>query len=186
MTSKTQKAFTLVELLVVIALIGIIVAFALISSNLLRSDRNVQDQVYKLASIMAALSEESQMQGREFGLEITRTGYRFVEFDPLAEVWAETIGDDLLQAQSLEEDVVFELIIEDRQIALEDEPIDLEIADDDKRDTVDDYLPHIWILSSGDISPFQLNVVRATDNATAGLKVEIGGIIEVIQDESEI
>ena len=43
------------------------------------------------------------MQGRDFGLEFMQKGYRFVEYDPILDIWAEVLGDDMLGTRQLEE-----------------------------------------------------------------------------------
>lgn len=75
-------------------MIAIMAALALMSFGLIGNDRDVQDQVARLSAIIEMSSEEAQMQGRDFGLEFVRSGYRFVEYDELLDVWSEVIGDD--------------------------------------------------------------------------------------------
>ena len=140
------------------------------------------------------------MQGRDFGLELTLEGYRFVEFDPLFNVWVEVVGDDLLTSKELPDEMEFELQLEGRKVQLPLEAKELKEPekDDDKdsegafqvydqyqRDLTDDYLPHILILASGDVSPFRLSIVRQFDDRHITVTKEVGKDLEVVRDEDD-
>lgn len=182
-----RRGFTLIELLVVIAVAAILVTIAVMSFNLIGDDRAVQKQVLKLSTLIDMASEEAQIQGREYGLELMQGGYRFVEYDHYLEAWSEVIGDDLLVPRELDQDMVIELFLEDRRVLLQETAKDTESGDEQaKRDLTDDYLPHILIMASGDISPFQLEIVRLTDEVTVGLKLEVGGDLEMINHDQEL
>jgi len=183
----TARGFTLIELLVVIAVAAILVTIAVISFNLVRDDRAVQKQVIRLSSLIDMASDEAQIQGRNYGLEFMQGGYRFVEYDPYLDTWNEVIGDDLLQPRELDEDMVVELFLEDRRVLLQTEAKDTESDEDENdRDLTDDYLPHVLIMASGDISPFRLDIVRMTDEMAVGLKLELGGELEIVTDDQEL
>ncbi len=179
-----KSGFTLIELLVVIAVAAILVTIAVMSFNLIGDDREVQKQVLKLSTLIDMVSEEAQIQGREYGLEFMLGGYRFVEFDPYLESWNEVIGDDLLIPRALGEGMIIELILEDRRILLQEQAREAD-TDDDQRDLTDDYLPHVLILASGDITPFSLEIVRLADDMTVGLKLDVGGELETVNHDQE-
>jgi len=184
---SAPRGFTLIELLVVIALLGILISIAVVSFNLIGDDRGVQKEIQKISSLIDLASEEAQMQGRDYGLEFLQTGYRFVEYDPFLDTWNEVIGDELLRPRTLQEDMELELRLEDRRVLLQTEAKETEQEDDmNNRDLTDDYLPHVLILASGDITPFQLFVVRLTDRATVGLELKLGIGLEVIVDDAEL
>lgn len=186
--SSAGSGFTLIEILVVVVIVGIISAMMLISFNLIGNDRNLKEQATRLASLLEMTLDEATLQGRDFGLEVMRTGYRFVEFDPVLERWNEVIGDDLLRPRDLDEDQEFELIIEDRRVELDYEPADFGDEDDasDKgNDRLEDYAPHILILSSGDTSPFELKLVRLADQAAINLVMQPNGELDVQSDADD-
>ena len=180
------RGFTLIELLVVIAIAAILVTIAVMSFNLIGDDRAVQKQVIKLSTLIDMASDEAQIQGRDYGLEFMQGGYRFVEYDPFLEVWSEVIGDDLLQPRALDEDMIIELFLEDHRVLLQAEAKDTESDEDEgNRDLTDDYLPHVLIMASGDITPFRLDIVRLTDELAVGLKIEFGGDLEIVRHDQE-
>lgn len=182
--SSAGAGFTLIEILVVVVIVGIISGMLLVSFNLLGNDRNLKNQATRLASLLELTLDEATLQGRDFGLEVMRTGYRFVEFDPFFEQWNEVIGDELLRPRDLDEDQEFELIIEDRRVILEYEAADIEVDPDEdpndrNRETLGDYAPHILILSSGDTSPFELKLVRLFDQASITVTMQPNGELEI-------
>jgi len=187
-TDRTAgRGFTLIELLVVIAIAAILVTIVVISFNLVGDDRAVQKQVVKLSTLIDMASDEAQMQGRDYGLEFLQGGYRFVEYDPYLNVWNEVIGDDLLQPRVLDDDMVIELFLEDRRVLLQPKVKDTEPDEDNaNRDLNDDYLPHVLIMASGDITPFRLDIVRLSDDLAVGLELEFGGKLEIVRHDQEL
>lgn len=178
--------FTLVEILVVLVIIGTILSVAFLSFGLLGDDRSVEREARRIAALINLVTEEAMLQGRDFGLEVLGGGYRFVELDPLVDQWFEVIGDDLMAAKTLEEGTEFELFIEDHRVLLQAEAKETEKKEEDgKRDLTDDYLPHILILSSGDVSPFELRLSRASDQATITLTMSLAGELEIESDDQE-
>jgi general secretion pathway protein H len=177
-------AFTLIELLVVIVIIAVISAVAMLSLGILGDDRNLQREARRFSSLIELANDEATIQGREFGLEIMQSGYRFVEHDPLLNQWHELLGDDFLRARQLGEDMEFELIIEDRRVLLDTEAAQTE-RDEDDADLTDDYLPHILIMSSGDVSPFELRLSRSSDRAVLTLTMSAAGELQIQGNDQE-
>ena len=117
---------------------------------------------------------------------------------PSTEQWLELVGDDVLRPREIEENSEFELYLEDRRVLLEDDAADIEVEKDENederlnpasfgnqqiqnanRDPTDDYTPHVLILSSGDVTPFELALVRLTDRASITLTMTLNGEIEL-------
>jgi general secretion pathway protein H len=120
------------------------------------------------------------MQGRDFGIEVMLAGYRWVEHDPYLNQWFEVADDEVMRTRELEDGTEFELYIEEHRVLLEEEAKDTETDEDEPgRDLTDDYLPHILVLSSGDITPFELRLVRASDRAEVTLTMSAAGEMEI-------
>lgn len=185
-SKAVKRGFTLIELLVVIAVAGILIGIAMLSLSLIRDDRGMQRQVLQLSALIDMAADEAQLQGRDYGLELLQSGFRFVEYDPFLEEWSEVFGDDLLRARDLGEDMQLELMLEDRLVLLQAEAKITQAGEaETNRDLTNDYLPHILIMASGDTTPFHLQLVRQTDQLTIGLELKAGGDLEIISDDPE-
>jgi general secretion pathway protein H len=183
---RKHGAFTLIELLVVVVIIGIVSSFLLLSFGILGNDRALDQQARRLGSLLELTRDEATLQGRDFGLEVMQGGYRFVELDPILGQWSEVVGDDMLKSRQLDEDMEIELYIEDRQVVLSREPAKTDKADGgemNQRNLREEYAPHVLILSSGDLSPFRMTIVRAADRARKTLSVSVAGEIRIESDD---
>jgi general secretion pathway protein H len=178
-----SSGFTLIELLVVVVIMGIVSAMVLLSFGLLSDDRELQQQVRRMSSLIELATDEAVMQGRDFGIEFMQHGYRFVEHDPLVDQWNEVIGDDLLRPRTLEEGMEFELRLEERPVTLAEEAADTEVDEDSGDRERNGYLPHVLILSSGEVTPFNLRLVRLADRSEVLLEMTLAGEIEIKTDE---
>lgn len=181
------SGFTLIEILVVVVIIGIISAIVVLGLGNLGGDRELRNEARRMTALIEMALDEATMQGRDFGLELMQSGYRFVEFDPLTEQWSEVIGDDLMRPRSLAEDTEFDLFLEDKRVLLKADAADTKESDDDDddRDLSDDYLPHVLVLSSGDITPFVLEIFRNSDRASIQLSASPAGELKVGTSEDE-
>jgi general secretion pathway protein H len=179
------SGFTLIELLVVVVIIGIISAILVLGLGTLGDDRDLRNDARRMTSLIEMASDEAMLQGRDFGLEIMQSAYRFVEYEPLTGVWFEVIGDDLMRPRQLGENTEFDLFLEEKRVLLEVDAIELAQEDDDEndRDPDDDYQPHVLVLSSGDISPFVLEIIRLSDRASVRVSASAAGELKVGRDE---
>ncbi len=188
---QTSLGFTLVEVLVVVFIIAVMSSIVLISVGVVGDDRDLDREAQRLAALVEMVAEEAELQGRDFGLEFIRQGYRFVEYDPFFDTWAEIVGDDTLRPRNLPEDFEFQLVVEDKIIELTDALADTADGnkddEEDRRDSplLNKYAPHTMILSSGDLSPFEIRIIRLTDDAEALLRVLPTGEIRVGEDDDE-
>jgi general secretion pathway protein H len=119
---RLNRAFTLIEILVVVSIIGIVLSIAVISLGVLGDDRELREEARRLAALVQVAQDEAVMQGREFGVEFMSTGFRFVEYDPFLNSWGEVIGDETLRMRQLPEDAEFDLWIEGQLVLLKEDP----------------------------------------------------------------
>ena len=184
----TQTGFSLIEILVVIVIIGIVMSVALLSVGIVGDDRELQTEARRLTALVEVAQSEAIMQGREFGVEFMVTGYRFVEWDPFTNQWAELFGDDIFRQRELPEGTEFELLLEGQRIELELEPAKFDEPDEDEESrspvsSIESYAPHVFVFSSGDVTPFELRLLRPADRQEILLRQRPLEGIEIVTDE---
>jgi general secretion pathway protein H len=180
------RGFTLIEILVVVVIAGIVSSIVLLSMGVLRDDRDLQIETYRMASLIELAADEAMLQGRDYGLEMQLGGYRFVEYDPYTESWAEIIGDDMLRPRKLPEGFEFELYLEGRRIELSQQMSEIPSDDDEENQIrLSAYAPHALLLSSGDLTPFELVVLRPADDAAYQLRILPNGEVRIGQEDDD-
>jgi general secretion pathway protein H len=181
-----QSGFTLIELLVVVVVIGVIVSIGLLSLGVLGDDRQLRREAFRIGSLLEVAQDEAVMQGREFGLEVLLSSYRFVEFDPFQRRWAEVQTDDVFRARQLPEGIEFDLLLEDKSVLLKIDAEDLSEEDEEERlNSKNEFAPHILIFSSGDSTPFELRIVDRAREYTVILTGDLAGSIEVMTESEK-
>jgi hypothetical protein len=146
-------------------------------------DAELDTERRRLASLIETIQDEAVLQGREFGIEIMTSSYRFVEFDPLTRQWSEIPFDDLYRLRRLPEGLEFELFIDDRRIELKTDPARLEDPDKPRMGRPDPYIPHLFIFASGESTVFELHVVRPNLDRRLVLRGDVLGELEFGDDE---
>ena len=179
-----SNGFTLIEILVVIVVIGIISTIVLLGLDNFREDRELQTEAKRIASLIELTSDEATFQGRNFGLRLMQNGYQFFEHDPLTGIWREVFLDDLMRQRQLTQGTKFELFLEKKQILLDTVTADSAPNNNTEDDLTQEYLPHIFILSNGDITPFNLEIIRNIDQTRIVLSVSANGMIKMGTSEN--
>jgi general secretion pathway protein H len=184
--SGRHRGFTLIELLVSITIIGIVLSIAVLSLNLASDDREIRTEAQRLMSILTAVQDDAVLQGRDFGIEFLSASYRFVEYDNQTGQWYDVAGDDLMRVRNLPEEYELTLFLEDKQILLDESPLELADAEDDEPDAdVLNYAPHILIFSSGDMTPFELHFTRLTDRLSVPIEGDLLGNLDFVTDDDD-
>jgi general secretion pathway protein H len=190
---RRQAGFTLFEILVVVLIIAIISGTAVLSIGVLGDDRDVEREADRAIALFTILRDEAMLQGREFGIEFLARGYRFVEYDVLGDRWADVPLDELLTTRTLPEGMELELYIDGRGVKLNAEPArfvkdENKAKDDNEKKSgrsfgIEQYSPHVFVYSSGDMTPFELHIVRRSNDARLAFRVDVLGNTELIEIE---
>lgn len=185
-TARRQYGFTLLEILVVVFIVAVVASTAVVSIGILRDDRDLEREADRAVALLKLALDDAVLQGRDFGMEFLRTGYRFVEYDPDGGRWADVPLDPLLGAHTLPEGLELELYIDDRSVRLADTPMRFDPVDDEDRraQNGEEYSPHAYLFSSGDVSAFELHIVRFDDNARVAFSVDLLGEVVFLGDEA--
>lgn len=162
--THSQRGFTLLELLLVILIIGIILSFAALSIGR-GNERAIEDEMKRLAGLIELAAQEATLESRELAVQFNGNKYEFLALKD--NKWARITGDDTFRPRTLPEEMHL-------TVRIEDEPVNLGTATSQETENV---LPRIYLLSSGEITPFQLILKDATNNREGANSYQLNGNI---------
>ncbi len=151
------RGFTLLEILVVVLIIGIVLSLATLAFRDDTAER-LQTEARRLAALITLASQEAVLQGREFALAFAPGDYRFQVLEEAK--WVD-VRDTVLRQRRLPEDITAFLEIEGET---------LPATPEDK-----DQPPRVYLLSSGEVTPFTLTLKHTNSTATYQLHADPGG-----------
>jgi general secretion pathway protein H len=163
-TAPARRAggFTLIEILVVVVIIAIVTVGAILSLSVLGHDDQLDTERDRLVDLLNYARDQASLQTRELGLYCTLDGYRFLEFDPLTNLWEDVTEDEALRARQLPDGLHLSLAVESHDVVLKTS-IDAKKA---RETDAQNYKPHVMIFSNGDLTSFVLTLERdGTDHS---------------------
>jgi len=170
MLRAREKGFSLLELLVVVAIIGIFVGITVLSVDIAGNDRESEQEAFRLKSLIDLLREDALLQGLDYGIHFNRGGYQFYFYDYERRSWLLPADDRLLVPREIPETIELAVVVDDREVKLERAP-DLENGETGQ--------PQIMILSSGEMTPFTVELYRDFDGPGFMLTAQFDGDMEI-------
>lgn len=187
-SAALARGFTLLEILVVVAIIGIFIGITVLSTDLVNYERRMEQEAKRLGTILGFASDEALLQSKDFGLLICEDGYHFFIYDYDVDDWI-PYAVKPFEAHMLDDDMQLALRLDDTDVVLETTDAvyppnwSLPLTDAERERMPD---PQVTILSSGEITPFQLEFLRASQLYEPGvaLNVAFNGEYEVARSDN--
>ena len=170
--NRTSRGFTLLELLVVMVIVGILVSLLTLSVGLLGEDCALRREAERLEALVQIAGEETMLHGFEMGLRFYRRAYEFSIYRDETDEWIPLVDDRLFRRRDIPEALELDLELEGRDVLLEFE------ADENR-----EYRPQVFIMSSGDITPFNLKFREAFSSDGYQVLIKADGSAEIKHDE---
>ncbi len=156
---NTQRGFTILEILVVVAVISIITSTILLNTNLNRPDEALKQHSSRLSKTLKLLSQEAILNDINYALSLVPGGYLVEVFNGEEFVPSE---DKFLKKLANQYAYIDELIIDGQIVKVE------------KKEKPD---PHILILSSGEMTPFEWHISDKEHEINSVIKANLLGEI---------
>jgi general secretion pathway protein H len=133
-------------------------------------DRELEKEGARVTALLTYAREQAELQTREFGLFCGEHGYEFLTFDAYQDVWRPVEEDEALRARELPSGLFLTLRVEARNVILKVPP--------NKKWKENEKVPHLMLYSNGDLTPFELTVVRDGEERSITVTSNETGLIE--------
>lgn len=157
---RYSRGFTLIEVMLVLLLIGLLASVVVMNFSGDSREEKLNQAAHRFQQVFQFVAETAMLKQQEWGLYVDHdkdglSRYRFVYYQQ--DKWQLASDPSSLAAVSLPEDLVLTLELEGLPGAEYNLLSQLEWLpeEDDEQDTTP-VLPQVFILSSGEISPFKL------------------------------
>jgi general secretion pathway protein H len=157
---RARNGFTLIELAIVAFIIALMAAVAIVAIGSERRDEELVKEAERLDALFDYVREQAELQTRDYGLLVSRTGYSFVVYDVIANEWRAADEDDALRERKFPEGILPTVIVEGRAIVL-----DRKRQDEKKKKEIEDFTPQVMVFANGDLTSFDLTLERGADSA---------------------
>ncbi len=164
-TLVKNKGFTLIEVMVVVALIGIIMGSVVLSTGDGGQLDRLEIETKRMSALIKLLSEEAILKNKEFAVAVAETEYDFQVLDRKGK-WRPLAGDAIFHKRKM---------INNSKIEMTLESFDIDFAAQKKDEDI-----KIFLLSSGEMSPFEIKLI---DNLSEMYFTITGSIVGTLKIE---
>ena len=171
---RRPAGFTLIEMMVVIIIIGILMSTIVLSIRTDEIGEHMEIEMRRIQALISLAREEAVLQGQEYALTVKDNSYLFEVLEENA--WLPITDDKVFRERTVLDGTELALVVDTREISL----AATKESEDDKATP-----PRVYILSSGEIMPFEL-ILRTQDQTVQfSVKAEEDGIVKLILPGSE-
>jgi len=139
---------------VVLVLIGIIFTFAMLSLGGDDLGELMEQETNRMMTLLDLASDEAVLRGEELAVLFSEDGYEFLVLNNVEGRWQRTEEDSLLKSYALPADIELRLEIEGEPPILTAAAAGIEEVEDETLDEEEELQPQVFILSSGEMTPF--------------------------------
>ena len=168
--------FTLLEMLVVVVIIGIVLSFSVLSLGGDRRGEELDREAHQFTELLRLAAEQTVLSGEEWGVQISTDSYRFLVYTDKG--WVVQEEDPLFRERTLTEGTELDVELEGREVVL-GANLDTDTDDTADKDEADKLKPTLFILSSGEISPFVMRLSAKETEQRFEVKVDARGVLTV-------
>jgi general secretion pathway protein H len=146
---RRSGGFTLIEILVVVAIIGLLAAAMVLAVGLTGRDRELERESNRLYALFDYVRDQAELQTREYGVLFKDDGYEFLTYDIRKGAWRDVTEDEALDTpRKLPYGLGVKLTVEARPVVLT------------RPATAKDKTPQVMIFSNGDLTTFAATLER--------------------------
>lgn len=162
-----STGFTLLEVMLVMLLIGLLATTVVLNFSGDSRAEKLDKQSIRFQQLFQFVAETALLKQQEWGLYTTDEGYGFLYYNNTEQKWLPAEEPESLRAHQLPDNIHLQLDL-DGFAGVEDNllrELDWQIEQDDSSDAeqATPVLPQVFILSSGEISPFKLIFIEKSD-----------------------
>lgn len=165
-TLAAKNGFTLVEVMLVMLLIGLLATTVVMNFSGESREERLEKEAERFQQVFQFVAETAMLKQQEWGLYIKEDRYGFLYYSNEDNKWAAADEPAGVREHKLPEGVMLSLELEglpgeDSNLLSQ---LDWQLDEDEQEaDSKIPVLPQVFILSSGEISPFQLLLTEKTD-----------------------
>ncbi|MDW8259629.1 MAG: type II secretion system minor pseudopilin GspH [Gammaproteobacteria bacterium] len=161
---RNARGFTLVEIMVVVAIIGVMIAGGVLALGLAGGrERELTALRERLQEVIQYARERAELEGRDYALAVAPDAYQVLVFDVRSGAWKRAEGERLFAMTRIDPDYRLAASVEGRPVLLG--PLVVP-----GRDSVP--APVALFFASGELNDFELRIVAASDPQTVRVRFQ--------------